>query len=125
METSLVAKIIRWRIYLQAFDMTIKHIKGSDNGTADWLSRIHSVEFETEVSLLAGIKDDLHDSDSITSPVYAHCVNVLKEYMVVKWVILEQSVLSSYLINTSLLMECLKKRWPTWYQSVHTVKRYA
>jgi hypothetical protein len=31
METSLVAKIIRWRIYLQASDMSIKHIKGTDN----------------------------------------------------------------------------------------------
>ena len=46
METSLVAKIIRWRIYLQAFDMTIKHIKGTDNGTADWLSRLHYVDVE-------------------------------------------------------------------------------
>ncbi len=44
METSLVSKIIRWRIYLQAFDMTIKHIKGTDNGTSDWLSRLNSID---------------------------------------------------------------------------------
>lgn len=45
MGTSLVAKIIRWRIYLQGlFNMTIRHIKGKDNITADWLSWIHSVE---------------------------------------------------------------------------------
>ncbi len=31
METSLVAKIIQWRIYLQGFNMTIRHIKGKDN----------------------------------------------------------------------------------------------
>ncbi len=29
MGTSLVAKIIRWRIYLQGFNMTIRHIKGN------------------------------------------------------------------------------------------------
>lgn len=39
MGTSLVAKIIRWQIYLlEGFNTTIRHIKSKDNVTADWLS---------------------------------------------------------------------------------------
>jgi hypothetical protein len=68
-ETSLVPKIIRWRIYLQAFDMTIRHIKGKTNFTADWLSRLHMIAHDPEVQLLANTADDLHDSDSMVSPV--------------------------------------------------------
>lgn len=41
MEASLVAKIIRWRIYLQGFNFMLRHIAGKKNGFADWLSRSH------------------------------------------------------------------------------------
>ena len=40
MEASEVAKIIRWRIYLQAFAFKIRHIKGTDNSVADAFSRL-------------------------------------------------------------------------------------
>ena len=40
MEASLVPKIIRWRIYLQSFVFSLRHIKGKDNAVADWLSRL-------------------------------------------------------------------------------------
>ena len=41
METSLVPIIIRWRVLLQSYSFQIKHIRGKDNGVADWLSRMH------------------------------------------------------------------------------------
>jgi len=40
MEASLVPKIIRWRVYLQSFTFSLRHIKGKDNAVADWLSRL-------------------------------------------------------------------------------------
>jgi hypothetical protein len=39
-EQSSVAKIIRWRIYMQQFTTMIKHVAGAQNKTADWLSRL-------------------------------------------------------------------------------------
>jgi hypothetical protein len=39
MEQSLVPKIIRWRLYLQSFQMLLRHIKGTLNNVADQLSR--------------------------------------------------------------------------------------
>lgn len=39
MESSEVPKIIRWRIFLQSFDFTLRHIPGKDNKVADYLSR--------------------------------------------------------------------------------------
>ena len=43
METSEVPKITRWRIFLQSFNFSIKHISGAKNWLADWLSREHQV----------------------------------------------------------------------------------
>jgi hypothetical protein len=42
MENSEVPKIIRWRIFLQSYDMTLKHVAGKDNIIADHLSRLHT-----------------------------------------------------------------------------------
>lgn len=39
-EASEVPKVIRWRIFLQSFLFTLRHIKGKFNLVADWLSRI-------------------------------------------------------------------------------------
>jgi hypothetical protein len=41
-EASTVAKIIRWRVYLQSFSYTMRHIPGRQNRVADWLSRLHT-----------------------------------------------------------------------------------
>ena len=40
MEMSQVPKIIRWRVFLQSFNFSLRHIKGKDNAVADWLSRL-------------------------------------------------------------------------------------
>ena len=39
MEASHVPKSIRWRIYLQSFNFSLRHIPGKLNILADWLSR--------------------------------------------------------------------------------------
>jgi hypothetical protein len=51
METSQVAKIIRWRIFLQNFDFMIRHISGPANKVADWLSRLTYFEEDTSVCI--------------------------------------------------------------------------
>ena len=43
-EASEVPKVIRWRIYLQSFNFSLRHIKGKQNLVADWLSRSHNSE---------------------------------------------------------------------------------
>jgi len=40
--SSEVPKIIRWRVFMQSFVFTIRHIKGSLNTLADYLSRMYS-----------------------------------------------------------------------------------
>ena len=55
MEASEVAKIIRWRIYLQDFDFLIRHIPGKNNVVADCLSRL---------LYLSGFVDESDDFDS-------------------------------------------------------------
>lgn len=53
MEASEVPKVIRWRIYLQSFHFSLRHIPGKQNIVADWLSRSFSEE-----SLSALLADD-------------------------------------------------------------------
>ena len=33
------AKLLRWSLILQAYDLEIQHVKGKENTIADWLSR--------------------------------------------------------------------------------------
>jgi hypothetical protein len=40
-ETSQVPIVVRWRVLLQSYIFTVKHIPGKDNNVADWLSRMH------------------------------------------------------------------------------------
>ena len=40
MEKSTVPIVVRWRVYLQSYDMLIRHISGAKNMVADWLSRL-------------------------------------------------------------------------------------
>ena len=43
-EKSQVPMIIRWRIYLQSFQIVIRHIPGKDNVVADWMSRMFMIQ---------------------------------------------------------------------------------
>ena len=40
METSTEPIVIRWRVYLQGYIHMLKHLKGTENKFADWLSRM-------------------------------------------------------------------------------------
>jgi hypothetical protein len=59
MEQSSVAKIVRWRIYIQQFTTMIKHVAGAQNKTADWLSRLF-VPAEME-HLIVSMEDKRRD----------------------------------------------------------------
>ena len=41
-ESSQVPIVIRWRVLLQSYNFTIRHIKGTENTVADWLSRMYT-----------------------------------------------------------------------------------
>lgn len=72
MESSEVPKIIRWRIFLQAFNFMIRHIRGKDNVIADWFSR----EFaEHQVSSLehATLNQDSYSTQDIEEDDYGEC----------------------------------------------------
>ena len=70
MEASLVAKIIRWRIYLQGFTFMLRHIPGKKNAVADWLSRNHPDDAQ------AGPQPPAHTRDP---GLLAHFLAVLAE----------------------------------------------
>ena len=40
MEASSEPIIVRWRVYIQGYIATLKHLKGTDNKFADWLTRM-------------------------------------------------------------------------------------
>ena len=42
-ESSQVPIVIRWRVLLQSYNFHIRHIKGTENTVADWLSRMYTV----------------------------------------------------------------------------------
>ena len=56
MEKSEANIVIRWRVYLQSFNMLLRDIKGKHNIVADWGSRMY---------LLAGGYDDYADSSGL------------------------------------------------------------
>jgi hypothetical protein len=44
-EKSEVPMVVRWRVFLQSFTMYIRHIPGTKNLVADWLSRMVALLF--------------------------------------------------------------------------------
>lgn len=72
LENSSVPKLIRWRMFLQSFHFTLRHIPGKMNKVADWLSRIHCLAFES--FLFTGTDHHLHAINNLAdgnSDIYA------------------------------------------------------
>ena len=61
MEASMVSKIMRWRVYLQSFNFQIRHIPGSKNWLAYWLSR------EFKITHISGIFPDVESCNKSES----------------------------------------------------------
>lgn len=51
-ESSQVPIVVRWRVLLQSFNFTVRHIPGKVNSVADWLSRMYPPSPMTSLSAL-------------------------------------------------------------------------
>ena len=49
-EKSTVPIVIRWRVYLQSFQLWLRSISGKSNVVADWMSRMYSLELEDQIN---------------------------------------------------------------------------
>jgi len=81
-EKSEVPIVVRWRVYLQSFIMYIRHIPGTQNRVADWLSRMeryfnstnaisHMSSMHSDVSLLLHMNlysEEGHRVEEVSSP---------------------------------------------------------
>lgn len=54
-------KIVRWRLAIQEYDFSIRHIKGTSNKIADYLSRVPQL---AEVKRIQEMRDDGSDSEA-------------------------------------------------------------
>jgi hypothetical protein len=77
MEASEVPKIVRWRIFLQAFNFKLRHIAGRLNIIADWFSR--TFPEITSVQDLASMQLEIENEDA-TEEEYA-AMSVYHEWL--------------------------------------------
>ena len=69
-ESSVVPKIVRIRIYLQNFQFDVIHVKGKHNVFADWLSRMYpeTVTYSEEILAISDVVDDV-EMDPVDSVI--------------------------------------------------------
>lgn len=68
-EQSSVPKVMRWRVYLQSFSFSLRHIPGKQNLVADWLSRAHDEDdradlVQAQPTVLANFAQLMDQSDA-------------------------------------------------------------
>ncbi|GKT32732.1 Transposon Tf2-6 polyprotein [Aduncisulcus paluster] len=66
---SEVPKLVRWRLILAPFSFSIRHIKGVDNATADFLSRIPSGNLQLKALQVSETEPQTQDSEHPEVPV--------------------------------------------------------
>jgi hypothetical protein len=69
--SSVVPKIVRWRVYLQSFSFVLRHIiPGHKNSVADYLSRMYDEDVSASTTL-AVIEEDrgVWSTEKAKSPV--------------------------------------------------------
>lgn len=67
-ESSIVPKIVRWRVYLQSFSFQLRHIAGKLNNVADQLSRLFRTESHDMLNYVENrILPGKNDLEMITS----------------------------------------------------------
>ena len=66
-EASQVPIVVRWRVLLQSFNFTVKHIPGTDNLVADWLSRMYPPTPTTNITTNTAIDSYPPLSDMFSS----------------------------------------------------------
>ena len=71
METSVVPKIVRMRIYLQSFTFDVVHVKGKDNVFADWLSRMYPEDQDPSQTIIqvCHIEDHVQHRDEVDTTI--------------------------------------------------------
>jgi hypothetical protein len=70
-EKSLVPIVVRWRVYMQSFNFMIRHISGTQNVVADWLSRMYSLaDDDFDVVLATQQQAELLGVPDVQSPEY-------------------------------------------------------
>ena len=73
MDKATNSKVLRWSLYLQQFDLDIRHISGNQNLLADWLSRSTPTDDiyndEPSLDIPAFIHTELSNSISASLPV--------------------------------------------------------
>lgn len=87
METSMVPKVIRWRVYLQGFSFDFNHIPGTTNRVADWQSRLFSVSLPDSPGLARRPVQELSglpDSPGVPNMERLEEVNLTRESMLQK-----------------------------------------
>ena len=76
-EKSEVPMVVRWRVFLQSFNMYLKHIAGTKNLVADWLSRmlgyldrhyVHMDSAHADISCLISVITCMEDEDLAAMP---------------------------------------------------------
>ena len=61
-ETSVIPKIIRIRLFLQTFHFAVLHIPGKENVFADWLSRMEEEPTVESLGMVERVKDGVDDA---------------------------------------------------------------